>query len=148
MVLEISGKRLLWRQIKYCPKPNRSQKGRCYILGTSLDSNLYLNTATRKTQPLSFLQAPKAAWGVDSSWTSSSCACNSRSEEPVSRRVREHQRCQQAPASTFPFKPVLCTVSYPSKVLNICLGMAKKKRGSVKSFIFSWYHKWSYRCNV
>lgn len=89
-----------------------------------------------KSGALRFLQAlHQQHRGVDSSWTSSSCACNSHSEEPAPKDVREHQRCQQAPASTFPFKPLLST----SYFLSICLCTPKKKGGKM-CFIFCSYH--------
>lgn len=95
----------------------------------------------QKSKALCFLRAPhQQHWGVDSNGTSSSCACNSHSEEPASKDVREHQRCQQAPASTFLFKPLLCT----SYALSTCLCMAKKKRGGKLCFIFCLCCMWSW----
>lgn len=98
-----------------------------------VSASKFTSTTTRKAK-LCFPQAlHQQHRGVDSNWARSSCACNSHGEESASKDVREHQRCQQPPASMFPFKPLLST----SYVLSICLCMAKNKRWEdVLHFLF------------
>lgn len=114
-----------------------------HILGASPASDLSLSTAQEGSQqdsqksresPVLATGSQQQHRGVDSSGTSSSCACNSHSQEPAAEDVTEHQGCQQAPASTFPFKPLPCTPC----VLSICLPSAKNKE--VGRCAFSSFH--------